>query len=35
MPISKKYKVVFIHIPKTAGTSVYQLLEIPETKDSL
>jgi hypothetical protein len=29
MPISYKYQTIFVHIPKTAGTSIYNVLEIP------
>lgn len=28
MPISDKYKAIFIHIPKTAGTSIETVLEV-------
>jgi hypothetical protein len=29
MPISDKYKIIFIHIPKCAGVSMWQALDIP------
>lgn len=28
MPINKEYKIIFVHIPKTGGTSVEQILEM-------
>lgn len=30
MPISHKYKVIFIHIPKNAGTSIVEALEMDD-----
>lgn len=30
MPISDKYKVIFIHIPKNAGTSIVEALEMKD-----
>jgi|GEM_PF-347954 hypothetical protein len=35
MPISHKYKLIFIHIPKCAGISIWRALDLPETPDSL
>ena len=35
MPISYRYKAIFVHIPKTAGTSIYDLLEIPMQPNAL
>jgi chondroitin 4-sulfotransferase 11 len=29
MPINYKYKTIFVHIPKTAGTSIYSAIELP------
>lgn len=34
MPISHKYKTIFFHVPKAAGTSICQWLEIKEDKDN-
>lgn len=33
MPISHKYKAIFVHIPKTAGTSLNTMLEIEDSTD--
>jgi len=33
MPISDKYKTIFIHIPKAAGTSIEYVLEMHEVDD--
>jgi hypothetical protein len=35
MPISFKYKAIFLHNPKTGGTSIESLLEIAGTKENL
>ncbi len=35
MPISDKYKLIFIHIPKCAGISVWRALDLAETSDNL
>lgn len=35
MPISDKYKVVFLHNPKTGGSSIEALLEIPKDSEYL
>ncbi len=32
MPLSHRYKAIFIHIPKTAGTSIYTVLAIPQNE---
>ena len=32
MPLSHRYKAIFIHIPKTAGTSIYTVLSIPQNE---
>lgn len=32
MPVSHQYKAIFIHIPKTAGTSIYTVLSIPQNE---
>ncbi len=32
MPVSHRYKAIFIHIPKTAGTSIYTVLSIPQNE---
>ena len=34
MPISHKHKVIFIHIPKTAGLSVVRALDIPHPTEN-
>jgi hypothetical protein len=35
MPISHKYKLIFIHIPKCAGISIWHALELTSTEDNL
>ena len=35
MPISHKYKLIFIHIPKCAGISIWKCLDLTEDEDNL
>lgn len=35
MPISDKYKVIFLHTPKTGGGTIEQILDIQPSKQSL
>ena len=35
MPLSHKYKCLFVHIPRTGGTSFRKMLNIDEETDGL
>src|SRR6056297_512778 len=35
MPISQKHKVIFVHIPKTAGSSICDWLDIEQSPQNL
>ena len=35
MPVSHKYKCLFVHIPRTGGTSFRKMLNIDEEADGL